>query len=75
MMRKLAKAGYRVQPLYVDGSRQGTVTSVVNDYYVNVLWDGDKASLREPIKFLRKGEAHVANTATTKPTNQDELSA
>ena len=56
MMRKLAKVGYRVQPMYTDG-RQGTISFVVNDYYVCVLWDGDEESKREPIKFLRKGSA------------------
>jgi len=59
MMRKLAKVGYRVQPMYSDGP-QGTISFVVNDYYVCVLWDGDEESKREPIKFLRKGFSNDA---------------
>jgi hypothetical protein len=54
-MRKLATVGYRVQPRYNGNHPQGTITFVVNDYYVCVLWDGDDESKREPIKFLRKG--------------------
>jgi hypothetical protein len=66
MMKKLAKVGYRVAPMYND-EPNGTITEVVNDLFVMVKWDGEDPDrkfgitldtdwiTKEQIKYLRKG--------------------
>lgn len=61
MMRKLAKVGYRVAPMYTYFPN-GTIVEVLRDgpmswdvYYVMVKWDDDGRIVREAVKYLRKG--------------------
>lgn len=57
-MRKLAKVGYRVAPMYND-EPNGTIIEVINEAYVMVKWDRafswkefDHVT-REQVKYLR----------------------
>jgi hypothetical protein len=58
MMKKLAKVGYRVAPMYSD-EPNGTIVEVINDEIVMVRWDygvdPKPYETREMVKFLRKG--------------------
>jgi len=58
MMKKLAKVGYRVAPMYND-EPNGTIVEVINEAIVMVEWDFQKPHLptvtREQVKYLRKG--------------------
>ncbi len=61
MMKKLAKVGYRVAPMYND-EPNGTIVEVPETrftwerVYVMVKWDNDSnVAVQEQIKYLRKG--------------------
>lgn len=52
MMRKLAKPGYRVAPMYRD-EPNGTIIGIVNEIFVMVAWDGRNQKFKFGIDLLR----------------------
>jgi hypothetical protein len=53
MMKKLAKVGYRVAPMYNDVPN-GTIIEVNSEILVTVKWDNIDQPTTEQIKYLRK---------------------